>query len=678
MRFDAKRLYELLPATYRIRDARQGERLKALLSVIAEQVAVLEEDLAQLHDDQFIETCAEWVVPYIGDLVGARGIFSFPDASFSQRAQVANTLAYRRRKGTATVLEQLARDVTGWNASVVEYFQLLATTQYLNHLRPHNHSFTGLRHWEKLEYVTSPFDSTARTADVRRIDSRRGKHNIPNVGIHLWRLDSFPLEHAAAFQVDARRYHFDPLGRDVPLFNQPETESEISHLAEPVNVPAPLSRRVLHEKLNTYYGGDRSLLVDADFVFPPGSPPADEIRVCDLSDLTDAAGTVVGWAHMPTGKIAIDPVLARAALPQDATRVRVSYHYGFSARMGGGQYGRARTFASGLTPVRRVPGDHPTIQAALDDLAGTGGVVEIEDNGTYLETLSLSLAASAKLELRAADERRPVLFLNGGMTLAGGVDAEVTLNGLVIAGGNVRVPAAGNELRTLTLRHCTLAPAATPDPLASSPPAPPLAPVQLIAKVPNLTLIIDHSIAGAVHVIEEAQAQILDSIIDSGAATATAYSGLGESEFGGPLELRNSTVVGRVRTAVMRLASNTIFFAKSAVNGAPVEAHRLQEGCVRFSYVPLHSLVPRKYQCHPATEADACRVKPVFTSLRFGDPAYCQLSGLTPAEIREGADDEAEMGAFHSLYQPQREANLRTRLDEYLRFGLEAGIFHAT
>jgi len=30
------------------------------------------------------------------------------------------------------------------------------------------------------------------------------------------------------------------------------------------------------------------------------------------------------------------------------------------------------------------------------------------------------------------------------------------------------------------------------------------------------------------------------------------------------------------------------------------------------------------------------------------------------------------------LKQPQREANLRDALDEYLRFGLEAGIFYAS
>jgi hypothetical protein len=33
---------------------------------------------------------------------------------------------------------------------------------------------------------------------------------------------------------------------------------------------------------------------------------------------------------------------------------------------------------------------------------------------------------------------------------------------------------------------------------------------------------------------------------------------------------------------------------------------------------------------------------------------------------------------MHPLYQPQRETNLRIRLDEYLRFGLHEGIFYVT
>ena len=173
MSFDADRLYELMPAVYRIRDARQGEPLRTLLSVIAEQVSVLEADLDQLYDDQFIETCAEWVTAYIGDLIGYRPLHGVAPRISSPRAEVANTIGFRRRKGTAAVLEQLARDVSGWNARVVEFFQLLATTQFMNHIRPNHFYAPNLRDWELLERLDTPFDKVAHTVDVRRIANRR-------------------------------------------------------------------------------------------------------------------------------------------------------------------------------------------------------------------------------------------------------------------------------------------------------------------------------------------------------------------------------------------------------------------------------------------------------------------------------------------------------------------------
>jgi len=69
---------------------------------------------------------------------------------------------------------------------------------------------------------------------------------------------------------------------------------------------------------------------------------------------------------------------------------------------------------------------------------------------------------------------------------------------------------------------------------------------------------------------------------------------------------------------------------------------------------------------------------PGFTTGRYGLPAYAQLRLASPAEIRTGAEDGSEMGAFCHVKQPQRESNLRLRLDEYLPFGLEAGILFAT
>src|SRR5262245_1050285 len=135
MSFDAQRLYELLPAIYRIRDSEQGEPLRALLEVIAGEIGVLEENLDQLYDDQFIETCADWVVPYIGDLIGARALHGVTPQVSSPRAEVANTIRLRRRKGTAAVLEELAHDVTGWPARVVEFFEWLGWKQFMNHAR---------------------------------------------------------------------------------------------------------------------------------------------------------------------------------------------------------------------------------------------------------------------------------------------------------------------------------------------------------------------------------------------------------------------------------------------------------------------------------------------------------------------------------------------------------------
>ena len=48
--------------------------LQSLLMVVQEQMAVLAEDLDQLYDDHFIETCAPWVIPYIGDLIGYQSV----------------------------------------------------------------------------------------------------------------------------------------------------------------------------------------------------------------------------------------------------------------------------------------------------------------------------------------------------------------------------------------------------------------------------------------------------------------------------------------------------------------------------------------------------------------------------------------------------------------------------
>ena len=307
--------------------------------------------------------------------------------------------------------------------------------------------------------------------------------------------------------------------------------------------------------------------------------------------------------------------------------------------------------------------------------------MEIADSGRYEETPVITVAATAgRIELRSANRFRPAVVLSDELVISGQKDGEVTLNGLLIAGGRLRVvKGEGNaELKLLRIKHCTLVPGInlkrSGDPTEPDEPS-------LIVETSETTVEIDHSIVGGLRINKEARVQITHSIVDAIDQSGVAYAAEGGHGAGGSLHVENSTVIGKVHTALMEMASNVIFLAEPAEDDtwlAPVLSDRRQEGCVRYSYLPLASRVPRRFQCQPASDADAARVKPMFTSLRYGDPGYCQLSLRCSKEIREGADDEAEMGAFHDLFQPQRETNLRVRLDEYMRFGLEAGILYVT
>jgi len=692
--FDDKKLYELLPAVYRIRDAEQGEPLKALLKIIAEQAAVLEENLAQLYDDQFAETCAPWVLPYIGDLIGITGLPGTNLQALSPRAEVAHTIAYRRGKGTAATLEQLARDVTGWPARAVEFFQLLATTQYLNHLRPENQSFINVRAAERLEYLGSAFEHTptggaaiTHTADVRRM--ARGRYNIPNVGLFLWRLRAFSLTRSPAVPAsagDKRRFLFSPLGIDLPLFNLPLTEGEIAHLAEPINVPDRIKRRALHRSPSDYYGRGKSLLLElanSDINFEPTEIPVEDVVACDLTD----------WTNLPADKIAIDPVLGRIAFPQDqAVPVLATFHYGFSDSMGGGEYNRLSSSdtrqtevldANGQPVLNRVSNSFfkdaaaqnvlfQTINDAVSQLSPKGGTVEIVNSGRYEENLTFD-ATGKRITLRAADKRRPTVVLSADMQISGGANDEVTLDGLLIVGGALRV---SGRLGRLRLRHCTFVPGIALN--ADGSPAQPGAP-SLVVDAANTRVEIDHCIIGGILAADDVEVRINNSIVDANDEQNLAYAGT--KWFGGQLRITNSTVIGLVRTRLMRLASNTIFLAAIADADqetlvAPVLVERRQEGCARFSYLSPGARVPKRFHCQP--EPDDSLVRPRLVSSRFRDPEYCQLSACSPPEIRRGADDEGSMGAFHDLLEPQREAHLRARVEEYLRFGLEAGIFYAT
>ncbi|HJP89020.1 MAG TPA: hypothetical protein VJ850_08305 [Candidatus Limnocylindrales bacterium] len=709
---DPNRLLDLLPALYRLRDIELAGRsggllpaadgaelaslegqlstldavqlarltelrglaergpLAALLAILDEQLRVVEDDLDALYDDQFVETAAPWAVAYIGDLIGYRSVHG-KAPGLSARAEVGHTIAFRRRKGTASMLEQLARDVTGWEARVVESFALLATTQYMNHIRPANRVTPDVRSGETRELAGTAFDAIPRTLDVRSMGGGRGRHNLPNIGIFLWRLRALgqtrvPVT-ADTTDPTNRQFRLDPLGTDIALWTLPQREDVIEHLAEPMNVPFPISRRRLDTDLATaqpeLYGDGLSVSVYLNGVLQ--APAA--LAVCHLGDLV--AG---GWAHdAPAGRIAIDPELGRLVVAADLLPlpgpIAVSFHRGGPDGVGGGDYDRFASFAAPAAQVLvRVPDDVATIQGAIDAVtAQGGGVVEVRDSRRYAETLAVDLPADATLEIRAANQVRPLVDLSAPWTVRGATGSRLTLNGLLVAGDRIVVRGSTNRLGALTIAHCSLVPGRRLTPRGE-----PVAPgaSSVAVSVPGVDLTICASLVGSLRVHNGSSAQIDGSVVDAGlGGNAYGASDTTPTEPGGALTIESSTVLGDL--SVDRIdASNSLLVGS-------VQAVRTQDGCLRFCYLGPGSVTPRRYRCQPELGPGTAQV-PHFASLRFNAPSYARLADGTPDGIVQGSEDESEMGVNRRRYEPQRHADLRIRLDEYLRVGLEAGVIH--
>jgi hypothetical protein len=718
------RLYELMPVIYRMRDAEQGYPLRALLRVIGEQVNVVEDDIGQLYENWFIETCQDWVVPYIGSLLGYQPGYDAgePGTSITARAQarnrilvprreVAKTIRYRRRKGTVRLLEDLALAVAGWPARAVEFYRLLGVTQNINYLHLDRGRTVDMRDGDALANLAGPFDELAHRVDVRRVNSAHfsGRGNIPEVGVFVWRLKSYTvtLTPAYCFEEESPNcYLFSVLGNDTPLFTHPSPAQ--SGVPGELNVPMPIRRRSFETQevdevsgkpisgVPFYYGVGKSMQIWL------GTPPkpllAKQIIPADLSD----------WTYRPLpGQVAVDPQRGRIVFPPGESRkqaVWVSYSYGFSADVGGGEYDRPLSQPIGAAIYRvGAQQEYARINDALtrwQEEKPQHAVIEIMDSGVYVEPIAVVLGAKQSLQIRAANRKRPAIrlldwqaSLADALSISGAEDSWFTLDGVLIFGRGIQVDGVSG----VTIRHSTLVPgwglACDCEPLRRTDPS-----LELMNAPACVT--IEHSIVGAIQVErDEANRdplalRISDSIVDATSTEGVALGAAGRPCAHTTLTLVRSTVFGQVQTYSIELAEDSILM------GA-VRTCRRQLGCVRFCYVPAGSRTPRRYECQPdlvvqavadryargeitgqekdlLLEREQLRVEPEFNSTRYGTPTYCQLAIVCAPEILRGADDGSELGVFHDLYQPQRAANLRARLDEYAPAGMNAGIIYAS
>jgi hypothetical protein len=204
-------LYRRLPEIYRTKDKElpvNPGQLEAYLALVEDAYGKIHENIEQLYHDLFVETADDWAVPYIGDLLGTTYLKGDP---WTVRADVADTIALRRRKGTLSAIELLAFNLTRWGSHCVELRENLGWNQHLNHQRPDEggappYSLPSvnrqspirggtatLRNPATLALLGTPFDPFAYTADVKPPIFGHIAYNLPNLAIFLWRLAAYRM-----------------------------------------------------------------------------------------------------------------------------------------------------------------------------------------------------------------------------------------------------------------------------------------------------------------------------------------------------------------------------------------------------------------------------------------------------------------------------------------------------
>lgn len=508
----ADKLWNLLPTIYRTLDTdtfNANGPLRELVNRIGAQAAVLRRSIDRLWEDQSIESCDDWVISYIGDLLATNLVASL-DAR-GQRLDVAKTIYYRRRKGTVAILEEIAYDITGWDARVVEFFRRLSrnrhnfdpplddvdasaaddrtrqlaegllgnwTQTYIGGWADLRNAYGASRTQSPFAVVTaersaSAFDEFFHTADFRGARGRSGWYKIPNLGIFLWRLFSFGVDQTTPVQ-NGSCYTFDPTGRDIPLFAaSSRSEANMRALGsawdtwvarQEWQLPGPISSPLMRSSLAN--PGTQRLYAEVEpdgVTLQPNSlgiftMPGSFYELIDVSKVT-----TFPEAPFTSHEILLFPESGRFATlhPPLNGGVTVQYHYGFSAPLGAGPYDRrilGEDPNPSPSPIVKIKGGGNAFSSI--GAFGSSGTLQLNDSLTYDSVPEIS--GIQQVTVMARNPARPVIRLMPASppgtpewVFTGNSDSSLVIEGIFISGGDVVLR---GQFDSVTLACCTFDP----------------------------------------------------------------------------------------------------------------------------------------------------------------------------------------------------------------------------
>ncbi|MGA9772091.1 MAG: hypothetical protein WBV94_23870 [Blastocatellia bacterium] len=723
----AEKVWEMIPAFYRDEDglAENPGVLRATVEILAEHAANLRRSNDRLWDDMFIDLSDSWAIPYIAELVATRLVSSLNVRG--RRVDVAKTIYYRRRKGTVRILEELISDIAGWEGVVVEEFRRLARSFHGLDPKPTPLAgrFTGtppggwadLRRPRGAELADGPFDEYSHSADLRKQRGAAGRHNIPKIAFHIYRIPALALKGVVPMQgPNNKAFTFDPSGRDIPLFMRRTRGENFDwdewRSAKEWESPAPMRCRVLgHAEYRITESLVLRLITDHNINV------ATQTALRKLRDHLFLNESVFRDA-LPAGLAA--PVLQsimQQALIQDCGKSVLLSSYVSPGSM------QPKSIHVETTPGAEVTAEKIT-SGNLENWTGaaTGKRLIIDPERGRMLFLGVAPAAtlradyyygfSAEIGAGAYDRgdfirpRTVPVLINGSAIAAGNIDSGTGLvsgvteigdsstfgpaanksgiKNTVIQAKNFERPyirltatwvldsginteslltleglwigGAGNF--SLILRgdyeHVTIQ-HTTLDPGGVDASGNPISPLPLVIEGNVEQLVIDHSITGPIRIQGSGVVKklVVRDSIIQSLAPAVPAIEIPEAD----VDMFRVTVFGAVVVDHLN-ASEALITGLATVTDT-------QNGCFRFSAAEEGSRVPHPYQSPFIKDSGH-----FFTSRAFGQPGYAQLSLTAPEGLLTGAENGSETGAFSSLITPIRLEGLSAKVGEFMPFGL--------
>jgi hypothetical protein len=659
--------------------------LDALLAAVDEQAALLAADIDQVWEDLFIESCADWAVPYIGSLLGL--------PADAERLEVAHAIALRRRKGTPAAMEDFAEVLSGWTARVIEGWQVSLWAQKLAHPPPLRPAAFDLRDGSRFR-VGTPFERTRRSVTP----SNRWSPRAATAVVWPWSVRTYRALEATALP-EPRRFALHPLGAEAPLYVRPrplrlagslDPSAQRTRTSDELDAPVRAGYRVIE-----------ALAAEGQITYGVNWAVSDEHPLAESSDPLQPAllslsvgGAAVPWASLRFG--ALPPGVVPPAPPARG-EVLVDVARGH-VQLGNGLRGKPR--ASWHRPV---PGALGALAAVAEPDPAARVVIEVNPAlpavGTVVHTLAEAFALgesnsaalepadlapeSIDVEIRLATSDRlaappPQSFtpsvarwrlvapLLSTPTIEGDLELNLrggclTLEGLALS-GDLRL---GPGLEGVWLRNLTM------DPTGG-------ATLAVHPEAWGLSLSAERSLLAPLRAdLAATPIRLRDCVVDgfgaslrvcggdAGGALRPAVAAVGA--FGPMLSADGVTFAGPVRVEAAD--------AVDCLFAGGMDVVQQQEGCLRhcdlgprLTNPPSH---PTTYRCGPFPA-------PVFASTGFEAAGYYTLALEPDHPLLSAASDGGELGAYRHARRAARLARLRRRLGEFVPLGLRPGLTLAT